>query len=333
MAIPCFLCGSQYPALYNKKTAHRSHERSAIRRRNTRFNSIFIVMKYLRTTLLLGLGLFVLPVFADDDHSLLSGDTENYIGYGIIIAVLVLFIVALLVILRAIKVLTKALLKSQGYTEDAIVAELKPVKDKKKQQEAWLKLWSLRPMSEEKNLLMEHEFDGIQELDNPTPAWFMYLFYATITFAVCYLLIYHVFDLAPLQYQEYKNEMTQAAVEKKAYLSKTANLVDETTVKLSTDPAVLADGKVVFTTNCLPCHGPQGGGIVGPNLTDDYWIHGGKIGDIFKTIKYGVLTKGMPTWEKQLSAKQIADVSNFIKSLRGTNPPNAKAPQGTKEVD
>jgi len=292
-------------------------------------------MKYIRILLLIGLSTLIQPVFAEDDHSLLSPGTENYLGYGIIVAMLVLFIVAMLVILKAIKVLTRIILKSEGLSEEEIATELKSAKAPKKDKEVWLKLLSLKPMSEEKSLEMEHEFDGIKELDNPTPAWFMYLFYATIAFAVCYLLIYHVFRLAPLQYAEYKIEMTQAEAANKAYLAKAGNMVDETTVKLSTDPAVLADGKTVFMTNCLACHGAQGQGMIGlgPNLTDDYWLHGGKISDVFKTIKYGVAGKTMPVWGKQISAKQIADVANYVKSLRGTNPPNAKAPEGVKEAN
>jgi cytochrome c oxidase cbb3-type subunit 3 len=289
-------------------------------------------MKYLRITLSLLLIAAIQPAFAEDDHSLLTGNQQNYIGYGAIVALMLLFIIAMLVILRAIKVLTKIILKSEGYSDEQIVTELKPAKAKKAQSNVWLKLLSLKPLSQEKDLLIEHEYDGIQELDNPTPAWFMYLFYATITFAVCYLLIYHVFKAAPLQYDEYKNEVAQAAVANKAYLSKAGNMVDENTVKLSRDPAVLASGKTIFMTNCLACHGPQGQGLVGPNLTDDYWLHGSKIGDLFKTIKYGVPAKAMPTWEKLLSPKQISDVANYIKSLHGTNPPNPKAPQGTKEL-
>ena len=238
----------------------------------------------------------------------------------------------MLVILRAVKVLTRSILKSEAYAEETIATELQPLKEKKRKGEVWEKLMSLQPLSAEKGLLMEHEFDGIQELDNPTPAWFMYLFYTTIAFAVCYLLVYHVFKLAPLQYGEYKAEVAQAAIAKKAFLSKAANRVDESTVKLTTDPATLASGKTIFMTNCVPCHGAQGQGIIGPNLTDDYWLHGGKINDIFKTIEYGVPAKAMPTWEKQLSPKQISDVANYVKSLHGTNPPNAKAQQGTKEI-
>ena len=104
-------------------------------------------------------------------------------------------------------------------------------------------------------------------------------------------------------------------------------------MKLEKDPAVLAAGQAIFKQTCSPCHGEHAEGKVGPNLTDDYWLHGHKITDLCKTIKYGVLAKGMPTWEKQLSPKQISDVANYVKSLHGTNPPNAKEPQGVKEAD
>jgi cytochrome c oxidase cbb3-type subunit 3 len=127
--------------------------------------------------------------------------------------------------------------------------------------------------------------------------------------------------------------MAAANKQKEAYLAKTGSNIDENSVKLSTEAADLASGKSVFTASCAPCHGVQGQGVVGPNLTDDYWLHGGSIGNIFKTVKYGVTDKGMPTWEKQLSPKQIADVANYIKSLHGTNPPNPKEPQGQKEED
>ena len=258
----------------------------------------------------------------------------NYIGYGLIVFTLILFVVVLLVVLRAFNVLTKVVLKSQGYTEEQIAAEMKPAKkEKKDNSQVWNKLLSLRPLSEEKDLLMEHEYDGIQELDNPTPSWFMFLFYSTIVFAVCYLLIYHVFGIGQLQYDEYKTEVAQADIAKKEYLSKQANRVDETTVKLTKDPAVLASGQAIFKQNCVVCHGQHAEGKVGPNLTDDFWLHGNKINDLFKTIKYGVLTKGMLSWEKTLSPKQISDVANYVKSLHGTNPPNPKEPQGIKMLD
>ncbi len=293
-------------------------------------------MKYLRLLLLLGLSISSQPLFADD-HSLLPADVENYIGYGTIIAVLLLFVVAMLIILRAVRVLTRVILKSQGYTNEQILAELNPVKaakDKKaNKNEVWQKLLSLRPIEEEKELLIDHAYDDIQELDNPIPAWFMYLFYATIIFAIGYLLNYQVFHTGQNQYEEYKTEMVQADIAHKLFLSKNANQVDENTVKLVHDPAIIASGQAIFKTNCVACHGEHAQGNVGPNLTDDYWLHGGKINNLFKTVKYGVLTKGMPTWEKVLSPKQISDVVNYVKSLHGTNPANPKAPQGTLEAN
>lgn len=259
----------------------------------------------------------------------MSSDMMNYIGYGAIIFMMLLFVVAFLVMQRAFNTIANIVLKSENSLSQDKPAEALPAKKDDK----WLKALSLRPMSEEKEILIEHDYDGIQELDNPTPAWFMWLFYSTIAFAVCYLLVYHVFGIGQLQYDEYKTEVALADSAKKEFLSKAANRVDENTVKLTNEPAVLASGQAIFNKTCVACHGDHAQGNVGPNLTDDYWLHGSKINDLFKTIKYGVAAKGMPTWEKQLSPKQIADVANYVKSLHGSNPANPKAPQGDKEAE
>ncbi len=195
----------------------------------------------------------------------------------------------------------------------------------------WVKLLSLKPLSEEENMKLDHEFDGIVELNNPIPAWFNWLFYTTVVIAVGYMFYYHVFDWGKLQEEEYVTEVRVAKAAKDAYLANTANLIDENTVKESTEAAVITDGAAIFAANCVACHGDKGQGVVGPNLTDDYWLHGGKIVSIFKTIKYGVPEKGMIAWEKTLSPKQISNLSNYIKSLKGTNPANPKAAQGDKE--
>ena len=159
-------------------------------------------MKYLRAILLLPFIFAAQPALAAND-SLIPADVENYLGYGIIFTALILFLVVLLVLLRTFKVLTKLVLKAEGYTDEQIAAEMKPAKkEKKAKEEVWLKLLSLKPMAQEKELLIAHEYDGIQELNNPTPAWFMWLFYGTIAFAVCYLLTYHVFGFGQLQYEE-----------------------------------------------------------------------------------------------------------------------------------
>jgi len=122
--------------------------------------------------------------------------------------------------------------------------------------------------------------------------------------------------------------MQAAAEQREAYLKKAASNIDETNVKYLSTPGDLASGKAVFETVCAPCHGKQGQGIVGPNLTDDYWLHGGTINDIFKTIKYGYPEKAMKSWKDDYSPLQLAQIASYVKSMHGSNPPNPKAPQG-----
>lgn len=253
----------------------------------------------------------------------------NEIALGAIIITAIFIMLACYFLLRTIKVMA-AILLPPNETSEQISTQIEASFTKPKLT-LWEKLLSLRPLSEEKNLLIDHQYDGISELDNPTPAWFMWLFYITIIFASTYLLNFHVFKLGKLQEQEYVAEINQAAADQKVFLSKAANRVDENSVKLSTEPATLNAGAAIFKQNCVPCHGQFAQGIVGPNLTDEYWLHGGKINDVFKTIKYGVPDKGMISWEKQLSPKQISDVANYIKSLKDSHPANAKASQGIKE--
>ncbi len=121
--------------------------------------------------------------------------------------------------------------------------------------------------------------------------------------------------------------MAEAKIAKDEYMRKNALNVDENTVKMA-DAAGIDDGKTIFVANCAVCHGAKGEGVVGPNLTDDYWLHGGFINDVFKTIKNGWPAKGMKSWATDLTPVQIKDVASYIKTLHGTNPPNAKAPQG-----
>jgi cytochrome c oxidase cbb3-type subunit 3 len=131
---------------------------------------------------------------------------------------------------------------------------------------------------------------------------------------------------------EYIEEM-QIAQQHQEELIRTGTLINENSVTLLTDAQSLDNGKITFTNNCVPCHGPNGGGVVGPNLTDDYWIHGGGIKNIFKTIKYGVPAKGMITWQAQLNPKKMQEVASYVISLQGTNPPGGKPPEGQVWVD
>jgi cytochrome c oxidase cbb3-type subunit 3 len=182
---------------------------------------------------------------------------------------------------------------------------------------------------EEEHLLdMNHDYDGIRELDNKVPAWWRYAFYASILFGIVYL--YRMFgnESIPGQLQELQAANRQAALAQEEYLKNAANNIDENNVAMMDAPHIAA-GNALYTKNCLACHGDRGQGGVGPNLTDDYWLHGGNIKDIFKSIKYGWQEKGMKAWKDDFSPQQLAEITSFVKSLHGTNPPAAKEPQGT----
>jgi cytochrome c oxidase cbb3-type subunit 3 len=262
--------------------------------------------------------------------------TDIFIGV-LLIAVIMVLAVSLL-ILKVIRIYVQESMYPRPFAtaeekESARHAAERAEAEKPQKPAFWTKLMGLRPISEEKDLVMEHTFDGIAELDNPTPAWFMVLFYGTVIFAMVYLLSYHVFGIGMLQDEEYAVELKQADEAKTAMLLKPGNAsakVNENNVTLSKEPAVLQSGAAIFKGACTPCHGEHAEGLVGPNLTDEYWLHGGTVNAIFKTIKYGVPEKGMIAWEKTLRPKQISELSSYILSLQGTKPAGAKAPQGNK---
>ncbi len=188
---------------------------------------------------------------------------------------------------------------------------------------------NLAPKEKEKDLLLDHDYDGIKELDNRVPPWFNFLFYGTIIFGIIYLINYHILGSGSVQEDEYAAEMLAAETERNI-LIKTGQFLNEETVTAKMDAATLDEGKTIFTKNCVSCHGSDGGGIVGPNLTDDYWIHGGGIKNVFKVIKVGVPSKGMIAWETQLSPNQMQAVASYVLSLHGTKPANGKPPEGVK---
>ncbi|WP_304516771.1 cbb3-type cytochrome c oxidase N-terminal domain-containing protein [Cecembia rubra] len=183
---------------------------------------------------------------------------------------------------------------------------------------------------EEKDLMMDHSYDGIVELDNHMPPWLANVFYITIAFGIIYFTYFTVLGLGKTQIEEYEEELRIAAVdaEKRSALALTS--IDENTVVFDNSIEALGSGKSIFEANCAACHAVDGGGGVGPNLTDEYWIHGGSINDVFKVVKYGVVAKGMIPWEDQLSPEEMQNVSSYILTLVGTTPANPKAPEGEK---
>nr|WP_276898015.1 cbb3-type cytochrome c oxidase N-terminal domain-containing protein [Pedobacter kyonggii] len=290
--------------------------------------------------LLLSLLLSITAFAADEQTAAVVTPAPAGLGLSqseLLIVLLLLFVTVLLVVsltlLKAFKVMYQEQLNPTPYIEtvkEPVLDYDTWLKQQPVKPSIWTKLLSLRPIEEEKDLVIDHTYDGIKELNNPVPAWFNFLFYGTMIFAAAYLFYYHIGGYGDLQDQEYENEMARAKIEKAAYLEKSANTIDENSVKFDDAPAVLEDGKTIFNTNCVVCHGDKGQGVIGPNLADDYWLHGGSINSVFKTIKYGVPEKGMISWEKNLNPKQISAVTNFILSLKGTNPAGAKAPQGEK---
>lgn len=182
-----------------------------------------------------------------------------------------------------------------------------------------------KPVEEESELLLDHNYDGIRELDNNLPPWWKYLFYVTIVFSVIYMGYYHILS-GPSSAKEYETEVREAQL---AIAAAQGNQpVNADNIKLLTDAASLAKGKGIYDRNCASCHGTKGEGMVGPNLTDDYWIHGATVKDVYLVLVNGVLAKGMPSWKAQFSPQDLEATASYVKSLHGTNPPNGKEPQG-----
>jgi len=206
------------------------------------------------------------------------------------------------------------------------------------------------PLEQEADVLLNHDYDGIRELDNNLPPWWVGMFYISILFAGVYMVVYHFSDIGLSQAEEYKQEVRNAEIaiaafvakqkEEKELTQKTAEQegkpIDEIKLKALTDIDRLAVGEVIFKTNCSACHGKLGEGMLGlgQNLTDKYWIHGGGIENIFKTVSDGVPSTTMVPWKNSLDENQLLEVSSYILTLQGTNPPNAREPEGElwKEV-
>jgi cytochrome c oxidase cbb3-type subunit III len=179
------------------------------------------------------------------------------------------------------------------------------------------------PIEEESRIMLHHEYDGIRELDNNLPPWWVWGFFATIIFAVVYLFNYHILKTSDLQISAYEKEMKKSEREVKAYLSKMAMNVDETNATLMTEANDIAAGKSIFQTNCVTCHNPKGEGNIGPNLTDKSWVYGYDIKEVFKTIKLGT-PNGMPEHNSKLNPVQIQQVSSYVIQLPETKGKDAE---------
>lgn len=248
---------------------------------------------------------------------------------GLAVVVCLVAILAMYVMLVAMKTILRSRQVEMGIEVEE--TELIATREGEEGAGFWRKLWNRLndsvPVSREMEVATDHEYDGIRELDNRLPPWWLYGFYFTIAFAAVYLFRFYFMDM-PTQDDEYQAEMIQAREDVKVYLASLDNLIDESSVTLTLESADINAGKAIYDANCAVCHLSDGGGSVGPNFTDKYWLHGGDIASIFKTIKYGVPSKGMISWESQLSPKKMQQVASYIYTMEGTTPANGKDPQG-----
>ena len=197
----------------------------------------------------------------------------------------------------------------------------------------YTKLLDSRSMEEEGEIVLDHNYDGIKELDNTLPPWWVYMFYATIFFAIFYLAKYEIFD-GDRNVVEYEKEMAQAELDIAEFKKNNPDLVDASSVELLTEAADLDAGKEIYTTNCAVCHKADGGGGIGPNLTDENWILGGGIKNVFTTISEGGRPgKGMVSWKQDLTPYEIAQVGSYLLGFQGTTPAAPKAAEGDVWVD
>ena len=269
-------------------------------------------------------------VFMAFEYFIDSGNKPAFLKFPIVSLLLfiILFLqIAIEIVMAAIENITYNLLTEEQKQKRAAAAAL-GYKDT-----AWFKklkgfFVKGKPLEEESSILISHDYDGIQELDNVLPPWWVKMFYATIIFAVIYLVRFHVFD-GNSQKAEFEMEMEQAKIAVEEYKKTAKDLIDAESVTLLTGAGELAEGKKIFETNCIACHRADGGGAIGPNLTDKQWILGGGIKNIFHTVTEGGRDgKGMVAWKGTLKPSEIQLVASYIISLQGSNPKEAKAPEG-----
>jgi cytochrome c oxidase cbb3-type subunit 3 len=288
-------------------------------------------LKFLSTILL---GLFsATTLFAQTEVAPATFMQKNETTLVFYMIILILIFVVLLVLFMSFMLMnTVKNIYRQMLIEKGIIKEHEVVEPSWTEQ-LGKSLTQAVPIDKEDEIDLGHNYDGIRELDNRMPPWWLAMFYVTIAWSVVYLVYFHVLGKGALQLDEYKAEMEIAELQREEYLKKAADKVNESTVTALIADADLAKGKQIYTANCVACHGGAGEGGVGPNLTDNYWLHGGGIKNVFKVIKYGVIEKGMISWQTQLKPSEMQQVSSYILTLQGTNPANGKEPQGTEYVE
>lgn len=283
-----------------------------------------LIPSYVRVPLLFAVVFAALEYFID------SGDRPAFIKFPMValfLGVFLFLLIAIEIVIDAVDKVTYHLLTEEQKKQ---LAEAQTVSftESKWYQNIVAKLTRSKEMEREEDIMLDHDYDGIKELDNVLPPWWVYLFYGTIIFALVYLVRFHVMNEYD-QEQEFKNEVALAELEKSKMPKDAAEEVSYETVVVLTDATSLAKGKEIFTNACAACHKADGGGLVGPNLTDKHWINGGGIKNVFKLISEGSKNNpSMVAWKANLSSKDIQSVASYVLSLQGSNPPGGKPAEG-----
>ncbi len=284
-----------------------------------------LIPAYVRVPLIFAIVMAGMEYFID------SGEKPAFIEYPMV----ALFLGVFLFLLVAIEIVVSAV--------DKVTYHLLSDEQKKQLEEAQSvsfsdsKLMKMltrsKDIDHEEDVMLDHDYDGIKELDNVLPPWWVGLFYITVIFAVVYLVRFHIVG-DYTQDEEFIAEMEQKDKEVQEYLKNAPDLMNAESATFLADDASLSEGKAIFTTNCVACHKADGGGSIGPNLTDEYWILGGGIKNVFTTISEGGRSgKGMVPWKESLKPTEIQKVASYVLSLQGTNPEGGKDPEGDKWVE
>ena len=273
-------------------------------------------------------------IFGIVEYFVDSGDQPAFIEYPVVLLFLFLVLLILIAIEAIIGAFENILInKMDAETKERFLADKNKKFEFKWIKDTYKKLAGAKPIEEEFEIILDHNYDGIKELDNNLPPWWVWSFYICIVFAVVYLLRYEVFD-GPDQIVELETELAQAKLDIEEYKKTAKDLVDVNTVVLLTESSDLEAGKAIWAANCVACHMTDGGGGIGPNMTDKNWILGGGIKNIFSTISEGGRDgKGMIAWKSQLKPSQMAQVSSYLLTFQGTTPANPKAAEGDIWVD
>lgn len=269
-------------------------------------------------------------VFGIVEYFIDSGDKPAFIEQPVVL----LYLLLVLIIILAVEGIVAAI---ENILYSSLDEKAKLAYDAKRNetpafikwiQKVYKKLAGGKPMEEEHEIILDHNYDGIKELDNSLPPWWLWSFYISIVFAAIYLVRFHVLD-GDSQFDELDKEYAIAEKEIEEYKKTAKDLVDFNTVQLLTDVADLKSGEKIFMDNCIACHKADGGGGIGPNLTDQYWVLGGGINNIFKTISEGGRDgKGMIAWKQSLKPSEIAQVASYVLTFQGTTPAEPKEPEG-----